>query len=627
MSDIIQLLPDAIANQIAAGEVVQRPASVVKELLENALDAGATDIKLVVKEAGKTLIQVIDNGKGMSSTDARMCFERHATSKITKSDDLFQLRTMGFRGEALASIAAVAQVELKTRPQGEELGSTICIEGSEVKKQEACATSEGTNISVKNLFYNVPARRNFLKSNPVELRHIIDEFQRVALSRPDISFSFHQNDLEVHSLKAGNLGQRIVGMFGKNYREQLAVVEEDTPLLKVRGYLGKPQYAKRTRGEQFFFVNGRFIKSNYLNHAVMNAFEGLLPDGSFPFYVLFLDLDPSHIDVNVHPTKTEIKFDDERTIYGLVQAAVRQALGTHNITPSLDFSSDVNFHQAFAPPQVTMPSRADSNTREERRYTSMASFPASKSTEGWEKLYQPLTEGQPRESAHSPEEEMGGAPPPTISQRVTLPSGANRRPQEEFSQSLLTEPMHKPQLFQLHLRYIITQVKSGMMILDQQATHERILYERYHKQLELQRGASQQMLFPQTLELNPADFALVMEMKDEIRALGFELSEFGTNTLAINGFPADLPHGDGKSALEGLIEQFKSNKSELSLDRRENLARSLARRTALKAGQPLNQEEMSNLIDQLFACSNPQYGPQGQRTFAIFDLQKIAGLF
>ncbi|MEL6537259.1 MAG: DNA mismatch repair endonuclease MutL, partial [Bacteroidota bacterium] len=551
-----------------------------------------------------------------------------ATSKISESEDLFRLRTMGFRGEALASIAAVAQVELKTRAQEEELGTLICIEGSEIKKQEACSVPVGTTLSIKNLFFNVPARRNFLKSNPVELRHVVDEFTRIALARPDIGMTMFQNDLELFQLKPSKLSQRIVGIFGGNYKEQLAVVEEDTPLLQVHGYIGKPEFAKRTRGEQFFFVNGRFIKSSYLNHAVMNAYDNLLSEGSYPFYVLFLQLDPSHIDVNVHPTKTEIKFDDERTIYGLIQAAIKQALATHNITPSLDFSLDVNFQQGFGGPPppvqaITTPSSSSAGQREERTYSSMGNVPRFRSAEGWEKLYpEPKLHSQNHASDLPPEPVP---PTPTGGRVVTLQSGANRRPDE--GDTWQASQGTKPAPVQLHLHYIITQVKSGMMFIDQQAAHERILYERFMTQLDKQRGACQQMLFPETLALNGGDFALVMEMKDEIRALGFEFGDFGQNTLVINGFPADLPHGDGKRALEGLLEQFKQNQQELSLDRRENLARSIAKRTSLKVGQALSQEEMNHLIDQLFACSQPQYAPNGQRTFAIFDLQKIAGLF
>ena len=384
MSDIIQLLPDAIANQIAAGEVVQRPASALKELLENAVDAGSTKIHVMVKEAGKMLIQVIDDGKGMSMTDARMSFERHATSKIRTSADLFAIRTFGFRGEALASIAAVAQVDMKTRPTDAELGSHLCIEGSEVKKQEPTTCPVGTSIAVKNLFFNVPARRNFLKSNAVEMRHIVDEFQRVALSYPEIAFTLYQNDMELFNLTPGKLSQRIVGLLGKAYQGQLVACEENTPLLKIKGYVGKPEQAKKTRGEQFFFVNNRYIKSNYLHHAVLSAFEGLISSDQHPFYVLFLDLDPAHIDINVHPTKTEIKFDDERTIYGLVRSAVKQSLGAHNVVPTLDFSFDVNFAENWKNDET----KKQEVSRENSYKTfSTPTFKKQDAT-GWEKLFE-----------------------------------------------------------------------------------------------------------------------------------------------------------------------------------------------------------------------------------------------
>jgi DNA mismatch repair protein MutL len=399
MLDIIQLLPDSIANQIAAGEVVQRPSSVVKELLENSIDAEATQVQLIVREAGKTLIQVIDNGKGMSETDARMCFERHATSKIRTSDDLFKIRTMGFRGEAMASIAAVSQVELKTRRNTDELGTMVRIEASELKAQEAISTPEGTNLLVKNLFYNVPARRNFLKSNPVEMRHIIDEFQRVALSNPDIAFSLYHNDAEIYNLPSGKLSRRIVDLFGKSYREQLAPCEEETSFVTVRGFVGKPQFAKKTRGEQFFFANNRFIKNSYLNHAVMSAFEGLMPEGSHPFYVLFIEIDPVHIDINVHPTKTEIKFDDERTVYAIVQAAVRKSMSQHNLAPSLDFDTNINYSNQFfsfnnapTPTSTAVPSKMNqADFDSERPFAKPEMSPREKSNlSNWNKLYEGL---------------------------------------------------------------------------------------------------------------------------------------------------------------------------------------------------------------------------------------------
>lgn len=606
MPDIIRLLPDALANQIAAGEVVQRPASAVKELLENAVDAGAKDIKVIIKEAGKTLIQVMDDGCGMSETDARMSLERHATSKISKTEDLFAIKTMGFRGEAMASIAAVAQVEIKTKPEGQDLGTMICIEGSEIKKQEPVACEKGTSISVKNLFYNVPARRNFLKSNGVEMRHIVEEFQRVALAYPQICFSLYQNDLETYKLTDGKLSQRIVGLFGKNYKEQLAACEENTEWVQVKGYIGRPEFTRKTRGEQYFFVNNRFIKSNYLNHAVLNAYEGLIVESTYPFYVLFITIDPKHIDVNVHPTKTEIKFDDERTIYGVIRAAVRQALATHNLTPTIDFGTDINLGQKLT---------VSRDTIKDKQYSQFRTIdPQQKSNlDNWQKLYV--------------ENEGKGAIPNVIvdqntelePQRLTFDSKVNT------SSPIDTEVSKKP--FQLHLAYIITQVKSGMIIVDQEAAHERVLYEKYLLCLDNKQGASQQSLFPQTLSLNPADFSLVMEMKDEINALGFLIEPFGKNDVLIKGLPADVANSGEKEMFEGLIEQFKKNKSELSIPKRENLARSLAKRTGMKKGLRMNEEEMTGLIDQLFGCDNANYTPDGSSTFVLLDMDKIQNYF
>ncbi|HLT06847.1 MAG TPA: DNA mismatch repair endonuclease MutL [Cyclobacteriaceae bacterium] len=615
MSDIIQLLPDAIANQIAAGEVVQRPASALKELLENAIDAGASKVQVIVKEAGKALIQVIDDGKGMSMTDARMSFERHATSKIRTSADLFAIRTFGFRGEALASIAAVAQVEMKTRPQNEELGTHICIDGSEVKKQEPTTCPVGTSISVKNLFFNVPARRNFLKSNAVEMRHIVDEFQRVALSYSEIAFMLYQNDMELFNLSPGKLSQRIVGLLGKSYQGQLVACEENTPLLKIKGYVGKPEQAKKTRGEQFFFVNNRYIKSNYLNHAVLSAFEGLIASDQHPFYVLFLDLDPSHIDINVHPTKTEIKFDDERTVYGLVRSAVKQALGAHNVVPTLDFSFDVNFAENW---------KNDAVKKEEvSRENSYKTFntPAFKKQEvsGWEKLFennQPSNYLDRGSQSHDNDD----------TELLTFSSKANGTDRKE--------PLSMPQdmadtgiTFQIGLAYVVAQMSFGMLVLDQQASHERILYEKFKRQLENSTGASQQCLFPQTIDLSPADFTLVMDLKEELTTLGFLIAEFGHHAILINGIPADITINNEKALFEALLEQYKHFKSELSLDKKENLARSLAKKSSLKKGVKLNNREMETLVGQLFACQNPNYGLSGNKTFVKLDFNKIASFF
>jgi len=601
MPDIIRLLPDSIANQIAAGEVVQRPASAVKELIENSIDADATHIRLIVKESGKTLLQVIDNGKGMSETDARMSLERHATSKIRKAEDLFTLHTMGFRGEAMASIAAVSQLELKTRLADQELGTLLVVEASEVKRQEAVACEKGTSVCVKNLFYNIPARRNFLKSNASEYQHILEEFQRLALSHPEIAFQFIESDSLEYDLPVGKLSQRIVNIFGKSYQEQLAACQEETPLVKITGYVGQPQFARKKRGEQFLFVNKRFIRSNYLNHAVMTAFEGLLPDNTFPFYVLFMEIDPKHIDVNVHPTKTEIKFDDERAVYAVVLSSIRQAIGTHNLTPAIDFNADVNI--------ITKLSQAANHSKEvyfEERFSSGLQH---SNRDHWEKLFQG-------------DDSKNFFPPSSPSQPVqTL------RFESALNQPQSGDMVEEKILCQLHFRYIVRQVRSGMMIIDQQAAHERILFEKFLNQLKNQLGASQQSLFPQAITFSAADFTLVMEMQPEIEALGFKIEVFGKNTFIVNGIPGNVNTGREKELFEGLIEQFKMNQSELAIPIRENLARSLAKRAALKSGQKLEREEMQSLVDSLFACSTPNFAPDGKPTFFIFGLNKIETYF
>lgn len=611
MSDIIKLLPDHLANQIAAGEVVQRPASVVKELLENAIDAGASQIKLIVKESGKSLIQVVDNGKGMSMTDARLSFERHATSKIKTTEDLFSIRTMGFRGEALASIAAVAQVELKTRRSEDELGVEIQIEGSEVKKQEPAATPVGTSISVKNIFYNVPARRNFLKSNAVEMRHIVDEFTHVALANPEVAMSLYQSDLEMYQLAPSKLSKRIVGLFGKKYQDQMASCEEETDLLRVWGYVGKPESAKKTRGEQYFFANDRFIKSAYLNHAVTTAFEGLLQEGTFPFYTLFIEIDPKHIDINVHPTKTEIKFDDERTIYAIVRAAVKQALGTHNIAPAIDFNQDVNF-ASFKPSGFEATEK-----QRDRDYSQFKTVDHKQSQGQWEKLYEGL-----RKDIKEEEQQAQMTIHPESPKTIRLSSSANVP-----SDMPLQEGHGKKVYFQIHQKYLATQVKSGLMLIDQHRAHERILYERFLQQLKSRSGASQQSLFPQTIELSGADFALVNDMKEELHAIGFEFSNFGNSALVINGVPADLKSTNEKELFEGFIEQFKHFQQSLSIPMDERIARAIAQRSAIKSGIVLTQEEMSSLIDQLFACQQPGYAPNGSKTTHIVELEKIDQIF
>jgi DNA mismatch repair protein MutL len=621
MPDIIQLLPDSVANQIAAGEVVQRPASAVKELIENAIDAGADKIQLILKDAGKSLIQVIDNGAGMSVTDARMCFERHATSKIRKAEDLFAIRTMGFRGEAMASIAAIAQVELKTRRHEDELGTCILIEGSDVVSQQACSANAGTSISVKNLFYNTPARRNFLKSDPVEMRHIVDEFQRVVLANPNIFFSMHHNGQEVFHLPSASLKQRIIHLLGNNYNQRLVPVEEDTSIIKLHGFVGKPEFAKKTRGEQFFFVNNRFIKDAYLNHAVLTAFEELLPDESYPLYVLFIDIDPSKIDINVHPTKTEIKYQDEKSIYAIIRSAVKRSLGKYNITPTLDFDQENSIgHLITEKPmeqivQPTISFNPDFNPfanelqapRAER--LSPTSYPREVGDrsrtpipQNWDTLYEIARKGSDvQHELHS---------------EVTIPVQ-----EQEVSKS------SERQLFQIHNRYILSQIKSGFMLINQQAAHERILYERFLQQLDNHSGTSQQSLFPQSVTLNAGDFELLKELLPDIRGLGFDIREFGKNTVVVEGIPADLNNVAEHALLEHLLEGFKNNLAILKLDKRDNLARSLARNGAIKAGAKLSLEEMNLLIDQLFACQMPNLALNGKPVISTFTLNELAERF
>ena len=603
MPDNIQLLPDSIANQIAAGEVVQRPASAVKELVENAIDADASEITVIVKEAGKALIQVIDNGDGMSETDARMSFERHATSKIRKTEDLFTILTMGFRGEALASIAAVAQVEMSSRKETSELGTLIKIEASEVKVQEPASCAKGTSVSVKNLFYNIPARRNFLKSNAVEMRHITDEFTRIALANPKVSFKLYQNDLETFNLAEGKLSQRIIGLFGAGYKQQMVKCEEETNHILVNGYLGKPESAKKTRGEQFFFVNNRFIKSGYLHHAVLNAFEGLLAPDTHPFYVLYINIDPKHVDVNVHPTKTEIKFDDERTVYGVIRAAVRQALATHNVMPSIDFASDVNFGQ-FKTTDVPI-------TGSDTAYTQFRNIPKDKNLDNWETLYG----DQIKQSKLNYDVDNEPAQESVIHKESAL-----NNPQEEIADL-------DGNTFQVQGKYIISPIKSGLLLIDQEKAHERILYERFVGQLANRSGNAQQCMFPENIELNPGDFSLVMELQDEISALGFMFEEFGGHGIIINAMPVGSPASNEKELFEGLIEQFKRNKSELSISVPDNLARAMAKRSAINEGQQLDKQESKSIIDSLFACENPNYAPDGSKTFFILDLKRIENLF
>ncbi|MCF2521001.1 DNA mismatch repair endonuclease MutL [Dyadobacter sp. CY351] len=623
-SDIIQLLPDSIANQIAAGEVVQRPASVVKELMENAIDAKASHVQVILKEAGRTLIQIIDDGSGMSETDARMSFERHATSKIRQSEDLFRIRTMGFRGEALASIAAIAQVELRTRQEFDELGTMIRIDGSEIKAQEAVACLKGTILSVKNLFFNVPARRNFLKSNSVEMRHVLDEFQRVALAHPQVAFTLHHNDTEVFNLQSGKLVKRIVDIYGKSYREQLAFCQEDTSYISVRGYIGKPEFARKTRGEQFFFVNDRYVKHSYMHHAVISAFDGTIPEGSHPFYVLFIEIDPSHIDINIHPTKTEIKFDDEKSVYAIVMAAVKKAVGVYNLSQSIDFDDNINFLNPTSSdqnhnliPRTVMPDWAAQSKKGE-------SGQSRSNLTNWNKLFEGLqnTEDRNRELAAFETNASTVSRPSFQEQPKTIASKINRMASE-----VISAPESDAVLFQLHNRYILSQVKDGIMLIDQKAAYERILYERYRKMLTNRNGACQQLLFPKTIRLTHSDMQLVNETKKEIRSLGFEFDEFGSNELIIRGIPADLPEESEQDLFEELIEQLKQSYSDLKLNKPESLSRSLARRFSVRYAVKLSFVEIHTLIDQLFASTDPNRTPSGEAIIVLLTMDKLTSIF
>ncbi|MEY3052846.1 MAG: hypothetical protein RLY31_2631 [Bacteroidota bacterium] len=626
MADIIQLLPEAIANQIAAGEVVQRPAAVVKELAENAIDAGAISVKIIVKDAGKTLIQVIDNGSGMSASDARMCFERHATSKIREARDLFAIRTMGFRGEAMASIAAVAQVEMRTRLHKDELGTRIAIEASQLTAQEPCPCAPGTNTSVRNLFFNVPARRNFLKSNAIEMRHILDEFQRIALANVDVFFSLHHNGNEIFHLPASNLRQRIVGLFGNAFNPKLVPVEEETDVMAIGGFIGKPEFARKTRGEQMFFVNHRFIKSGYLHHAVMTAYEDLLPPDTYPFYVLFLEIDPSRIDINVHPTKQEIKFDDERLVYDYLRVAVRHALGQHNITPSLDFDQERSF-VAIPPlqPSNTIPGHHDyasGQPNDIRLHTDdkWQSPPLSARDRSNLQHWQNLFVDAPEEGTDPSDSHDAPTTPP-----ITIESGWSAASGQEDPPTLFSQSQKNP--YQIHGTFIVSHIKSGFLLIDQQAAHERILYERFLGAIQDKQPLRQQELFPQTVTLTTADAAILTEILPEVNALGFEMEPFGKDAFIIRGVPADIAGKfDATKSVDQLLEQFKEDRS-LQLDHADRLARSMARSAAIKRGQQLSAREMQELIDQLFACAMPFKSPRGRHCFLTYELEELDNRF
>ena len=611
MADIIQLLPDHVANQIAAGEVVQRPSSVVKELLENAIDADATLIKLIIKDAGKTLIQVIDNGKGMSATDARLSFERHATSKIKSAEDLFSLHTKGFRGEALASIAAIAHVELKTKQEQDELGTQITIEGSEVTSQEVVVTPKGTSISVKNLFFNIPARRNFLKSNTVETRHIIDEFHRVALAHPNIAFSMFHNGSEIFHLPESNTRQRIVNIFGGKTNEKLVPVDETTEVLKVSGFVGKPEFSKKSKAEQFFFVNNRFIKSPYLNHAINAAYDGLLRDGNQPAYFLSLTVDPRSIDINIHPTKTEIKFDDEHTLYAILRSCVKHSLGQFNIAPVLDFDYDSNLDTPYdykdksaSNPTVEVDRNFNPFLEQKNSGKQITAF-KKQTPSNWDSLYVGLESKSTRSEQDFDQMEFE----------------SEERTGSIFKNDSIVDDAQKT--YQLHNKFIISTVKSGMLLIDQNRAHQRILYEGLLKNMTVKEAVSQQLLFPLKLHFSPNEITILHQLKEDLEATGFVFSEFGKNQIDVIGVPVNVPDSEVSIILEQLISDVEQEVPDSHFSAVDLLAKSMAKSLAIKTGQSLSHAEQEHLVNSLFACKEPSVSPVNRPTFVTMSVDEL----
>ncbi len=594
VSGSIRVLPTALANQIAAGEVIQRPASVVKELLENALDADASQIQLIIKDSGKTLIQIVDNGKGMSPADASICFERHSTSKIRTSDDLFQIRSFGFRGEALASIAAIAQVELLTKTKQEDLGTYILIEGGRIKKSEQRPTANGTSITVRNLFFNVPARRKFLKSDPVELKHILEEFSRVAIPNPGIHFSVYHNQNELYHFQGTNMRQRIVNYFGKTINDQIVPVSESTDFISISGFVGKPELIKKSRGDQYFFVNRRFIKSNYLNHAVKIAFENVIPSDHYPFYVLLIEIDPGLIDVNIHPTKQEVKFENERLIYNYIKVSVKHALGKYSITPSIDFDSEHAGILESSASQIGI-------SKVDRISSDIARGIHGSERDKWIDFYKEI-------GAHAQDHNEG---------QIILSSDWSDRDSDEENAM---------QCFQIHDSYIISPIKSGWMVIDQSSAHERIMYEKYLLMLKEKQMVSQASLFPETISLDPKNVPILEDLFNDLKFLGFQIEKFGTNTFVVNGLPAMELDMSTHDFLKQFIETYAKNQ-ELQMEIQENLARSMAHQLKIRKGKTLTNLEMNDIIDRLFACEVPYTTPGGKKCFVTFGLDELEKRF
>jgi DNA mismatch repair protein MutL len=605
MSDIIQLLPDSVANQIAAGEVILRPASAVKELLENAIDAGSTEINLIIKDAGKTLIHIVDNGSGMSERDARMSFERHATSKIKQANDLFAIRTLGFRGEALASVAAIAQVEMKTRRHDDELGTLVEVEGSRLKNQSDCSCPAGTSIQVKNLFFNVPARRSFLKTESAELKHIIDEFFRVALVYNDVRFTLHHNQKLLYQLLPSNRKQRIVSVFGAGYNERMVPVEHISEAISITGFIGKPEFARKSRGEQFFFVNGRYIRHPYLNHSIESAYRELIPVDSLPSYFIYIDTDPGTIDINIHPTKTEVNFLDSKVIYAVLRSAVRQALGLSNLLDSIDFNVERSFEfpspggeRQIKNPFDVAPSNYNPFDIPGGGSRNTADNWSKPDIRGWENLYN--NNDFKTEAAPAGADLFSNSGSPSDSRETD-----------------------KANIFQFRNQYIISSIKSGLVLIDQQRAHERILYEQFFDRIRQSQQAIQQELFPCQVSFSSSDATLIDEIRDELNMLGFLLNKMGKNTFVVSGTPSGIQETDIQALLEGILEQYKKNLIELDLDKSTNLARSLAASISSKSGRKLFAEEMIHLIDELFCCKVPDRTPDGRKVFTIIPLEQV----
>ena len=612
MSSIIQLLPDHVANQIAAGEVVQRPASVVKELLENAVDAKATNIKLILKDAGKSLIQVIDNGVGMSVTDSRLCFERHATSKIRQAEDLFSLHTKGFRGEALASIAAIAHVEMKTKQDQEELGIHIVVEGSKFVSQEPAVLPKGTSFAVKNLFFNIPARRNFLKSETVEQRHIVDEFQRVAMAHPTIHFTMYHNGSEMFNLPISNYRQRIVNIFSGKTNEKLVPVSEETEIVSLQGFVGKPEFAKKNRGEQFFFVNNRFIKSGYLHHAVMAAYEGLLKDGAQPSYFLYLDVPPHTIDINIHPTKTEIKFDDEHSLYAILRSSIKHSLGQFNVAPVLDFERDPNLDTPYdyQRKNAEYPTiQVDSNfnpfaeTKPSKSFSSSSSYKKSEIAQpSWESLYVGLKQN---------------------TQEIAEMTFEN---EEAVTSSLFEENDIEQEIkrtYQIHKKYIVSPIKSGMVIINQKRAHERVLYEEFLTNMTVQQASSQRLLFPLELFFSPNEIELVRELQLSLENLGFIFDAFAESSIVISGLPITITESKASIVLDDLLTDLQNGIVTDSFSQNDTIAKSMCKSLAVRTGTYLTEKEQENLVHNLFACKEPNVSPFQKPTFITMSVEDL----